>query len=127
MMLVAFITKQTCNEYNLLLIADSDCEVRRLHHLKLKDCMKYKVAPWVQPVVDYFWSNKANITKEYYFVLDNENRAGVPDELWDQLSSDIVEFISDYVVEYLEKSPTRTAFAKHMVEGLSSGTVIIIS
>lgn len=89
--------------------------------------MKYKVAPWVEPVLDFLWSNKANILNELEFNFYAPDFAGLSKDIGEQIDEDAIDLINAVLIENLENSRTRTAFAKIMVYDLSNGMVIIAS
>lgn len=89
--------------------------------------MKYKIVDWMKPLIDYFWSNKDNIINENEFYFGYPDFLGLPEEIHSQLDIDIVGIIQDGLIQNLQNSRTRTAFAKLMTADLSRGTVIIVS
>lgn len=88
--------------------------------------MKYRVASWLQPLIDWFWSNKANILAEEDFVFDHPNYAGMPADIWQQLEPHVVDTLQECITELLRSSRTRTSFAKQVVNSLGNGLVVIV-
>lgn len=82
--------------------------------------IKFVIQPWLNPLIDYFWKDKSRLAKENSTSFEVEE---LPEEILQQLPTEVQAMIQDEVCDILKYSRTKNAFAKTLVLYLSNSVV----
>jgi hypothetical protein len=82
--------------------------------------VKYKIADWLEPVIDSIWKDKSQVIKnnEVFYMLE-----GVPEELQEELTEDVKIILTENSYKLLVESRTKTQFANKLCYVLTNGVV----